>query len=114
MTPEDAENYWYNLELNTWKRGSQKAVHKPLLLLLLISRAAKKENGSVKFSEIAERLESLLEEFGSPTSTYHPEYPFWHLQNEFFWKLENIEDIDKTRSKSPSKSKLLKIRWLEW
>lgn len=106
MNPKEAETFWSNLQLRTWKRGNKIAVNKPLLLLLLISKAIKKENRFVAFSEITEKLEALLKEFGSSASSHHSEYPFWHMQGDSFWILKNIENI--APDKSPSKKTLLK------
>jgi hypothetical protein len=43
-------------KLNTWKRGDQRAVHKPLLTLMLILRAASDGNRRIHFTEIVNEL----------------------------------------------------------
>jgi putative restriction endonuclease len=32
-------------------------------------------------------LTGLLKEFGPPRQSYHPEYPFWRLQNDGAWEV---------------------------
>lgn len=82
--------FWINAlsNLHTWKRRGQRAVHKPLLSLILIARASAGEEGVVRFDEIEELLEELLQEFGPSRKSYRPEYPFWHLQADGFWKVD--------------------------
>ena len=87
----DEERRWRQAlsQLNTWKRRDQRAVHKPLLTLMLIARAASDASRRIHFAEIADELTRLLKEFGPPRKSYSPEYPFWHLQSDGFWTIEN-------------------------
>ncbi len=95
--------------LHTWKRGSQRAVHKPLLSLLLIARASSRANRRVRFAEIENGLEILLRDFGPPRKSYHPEFPFWHLQTDGFWEVEAADELPKkTGGSSPTRSTLRK------
>lgn len=75
---------WLELvsSIKTWKKGSERAVNKPLLTLLLLARALRGEPSRVQFKELHEPLARLLKEFGPRRQTYHPEYPFWHLQSD--------------------------------
>lgn len=96
-------------DLHTWKRGSQRAVHKPLLTLMLIARAEAGLPAEVRFAEIEEQLARYLREFGPTRRSYHPEFPFWHLQTDGFWKVGNPSGLRrKTGGNSPSRSTLLK------
>ena len=96
-------------KLNTWKRGDQRAVHKPLLTLMLIARAASDGNRRIHFTEIVNELTKLLQEFGPRRTSYHPEFPFWHLQTDGFWEVEKKQDLPlKKGSHSPTKYTLLK------
>lgn len=65
-------------QLTTWFSGEQRAPHKPLLVLLALGEWSR-GNSSVKFSETAKTLAELLQRFGPPRKTYHPEHPFWRL-----------------------------------
>jgi len=38
-------------------------------------------------------LERLLFEFGPPRKAYHPEYPFWRLQNDGVWEVRTIRSF---------------------
>lgn len=110
MVQEEQERRWRQAlsRLNTWKRGDQRAVHKPLLTLMLIARAASHAPRLVHFAEIADKLTHLLREFGPPRQHYRPEYPFWHLQSDGFWAIENKFNLPlKSRGLSPTKRILL-------
>jgi putative restriction endonuclease len=110
MTSSPADR-WRNLlsDLHTWKRGSQRAVHKPLLTLMLIARADARLPAEVHFAEIEKELARHLREFGPTRSSYHLEFPFWHLKTDGFWKLKNPSALEiKTGGNSPSRSTLLK------
>ena len=37
--------------------------------------------------ELGKRLKGLLVEFGPSRQSYHPEYPFWRLQNDGIWEV---------------------------
>jgi len=93
---------------NTWRQKGVRAPHKPLLTLILLRRAAEQSSPEVTFSEVAEQLTRLLKEFGPSRQTYHPEFPFWHLQNEGFWKVDSPYKLETRKgSSSPTKSALL-------
>jgi len=93
--------------LRTWKRGGKRAVHKPLLTLLLLARAARGDEPRVAFTEVEEPLAALLREFGPPRKSVHPEYPFWHLRSDGFWTVDGADDLPVRASRSnPPKSVL--------
>ncbi len=83
--------------ISVWKRGEQRAPHKPLLLLLAMGRAVRGEPRLALFSEIEERLTGLLRHFGPPRRAYHPEFPFRYLANDGLWEIPNASLIDDTR-----------------
>ncbi|MCU0712568.1 MAG: HNH endonuclease [Pirellula sp.] len=80
--------------LKVWQRGDERAPHKPLLLLLALGRYAAGSNRLIKYSEIDKPLKELLELFGPPRKSFHSEYPFWRLQNDGIWELENAEGLE--------------------
>ena len=103
-------NRWEELirNIKVWKRGDQRAPHKPLLTLLLFARAQRGEASSVAFSEIHEKLESALRNFGPIRKSYHPEFPFWYLKNDGFWSVKDADEIPYRGGKSqPTKKGLL-------
>ena len=74
-------------QLNVWSRGDERAPHKPLLLLLVLGRTLQDLPDEVSFAEIEGELTDLLVEFGPFRKSYHPEYPFWRLQNDGIWEV---------------------------
>ncbi len=74
-------------QINVWKRGDERAPHKPLLFLYALGRCQRGEPRFVAYEEAQDHLEQLLEEFGPPRSSHHPEYPFWRLENDGLWEL---------------------------
>lgn len=104
-------NQWVEIVsgINTWKRGSERAPHKPLMLLLLLARAYRNESQQVTFDELSKPLEQLLCEFGPPRQVYHPEQPFWYLQNDGFWIVDDADQLPpREGSSNPTKNTLLK------
>jgi putative restriction endonuclease len=71
-------------ELTIWKQGDERAPHKPLLVLYALGRW---QRGLVEvtFREAEPHLKSLLQEFGPPRRSDHPEQPFWRLQRDGVW-----------------------------
>lgn len=63
--------------INVWKRGDQRAPHKPLLLLLALAKLSRGEPRLIPYVEIDPKLTELLREFGPVRKAYHSEYPFW-------------------------------------
>lgn len=91
--------------IRRWKSGGQRAPHKPLLLLLALARVQREETRLVAFSDVEERLERLLIDFGPQRKSHHPEYAFWHLRSDGLWALEGLDDAADLEG-SPSKSLL--------
>jgi putative restriction endonuclease len=110
MGHEEQERRWRQAlsQLNTWKRGDQRAVHKPLLTLMLIARAASNMPRRIHFADIADALTRLLKEFGPSRTQQHPEFPFWHLQTDGFWAIEHRRNFSlKPRGRSPARRILI-------
>lgn len=80
-----------------------KAVHKPLLLLLMLGRLRRKEARLARFEDVEVPLRALLKQFGQGAP--HPEYPFWHMRNEPLWEMQG-EDLVKTAATSPGAAQL--------
>ena len=97
------------LNLNVWKRGDQRAVHKPLLLLYVLSQYQKGHDRFFTYEEIDKPVRDLLIEFGPYRQAHHPEYPFWRLQNDGIWELKNHEKAQPRASNTDvKKTELLK------
>lgn len=73
--------------LRVWERGDIRAPHKPLLALLTLGYWANKNRGPWCFAEIEKPLRDMLMEFGPSRKSYHPEFPFWHLQTDGVWEV---------------------------
>ncbi len=95
--------------LKVWQRGDERAPHKPLLVLLALGNYASGAGRLIPYSQIDAPLKRLLEAFGPPRKSHHTEYPFWRLQNDGVWELENAGQVESRKSnKDAKKSELLK------
>lgn len=72
-------------KINIWKRGDERAPHKPLLLLLALGRV-QQQTQWLSYKDVKDKLGQLLLEFGPPRpmSTIDP---FLRLPNDGLWKL---------------------------
>ena len=94
--------------LNVWKKGDERAPHKPLLLLLALAKVQQGQGRLYSFAEIGAPLEKLLREFGPARKSCHPEFPFYHLQSDHLWKLYGVKGLQtKKGKKSPTRKALL-------
>lgn len=91
MTPEELRQAILNIK--TWKRGSERAPHKPLLLLYALGRADRKEPRLNTYENTREKLQDLLVEFGPPRLT-KATYPFIRLQNDGIWEVNGKTHMD--------------------
>jgi putative restriction endonuclease len=95
-------------ELKVWKRGHEVAVHKPLLLLFILAQAKAGGTNRFPFKDLVDDLEKAIRDFGLPRQSLHAEYPFWHLQDDTFWVIEEEDDIPLPKGRSePTKRALL-------
>ena len=84
-------------QLNVWSHGGERAPHKPLLLLLILARKSRALPDEVTFTEIEDTVRDLLFEFGPSRKSYHPEYPFWRLQNDGIWEVASDVPMSRER-----------------
>ena len=79
----DARHFLIRLgSINVYKRGEQRAPHKPLYLLLLLARLQESAPRLVKFIDIRDKLNSALRLFAPRVASVNAQYPFWRLQND--------------------------------
>lgn len=71
-------------KINVWKKGDQRAPHKPLLILYALGRW-QRGRAEVTFKDAEPELRLLLQRFGRPRKSDHPEQPFWRLQRNRVW-----------------------------
>ena len=94
-------------QLKVWKRGGERAPHKPLLVLYAIGKLLRGKSQPLPYSEVNEPLKHLLREFGPRRDNYRPEYPFWFLQNDGVWQVADADQNTPNLGKNPSNRKLL-------
>ncbi|MBZ0269590.1 HNH endonuclease, partial [bacterium] len=95
---------------NLWKRGGERAPHKPLLLLYVLGRCSRGLSSEVPYADVDRDLGGLLRDFGPARKSVHPEYPFWRLQNDGLWKVRSPHELTRRRSNSdPLKSELMRV-----
>lgn len=79
-------------DMTIWRKGEQRAPHKPLLLLYVLAGYQQGHGRLFDYaSEVRDNLRSLLERFGPQRAQYRPDMPFWRLQGDGFWQLQNAE-----------------------
>jgi putative restriction endonuclease len=94
--------------IRTWRRGDQRAPNKPLLFLYALGRLASGAPQEVRYDVVDEELGSLLTDFGPPRSSVHPEYPFWRLQRDQLWVVQDSDGLPRRHSNSdPTRGALL-------
>lgn len=64
----------------------------------------------MRFEEVNEPLEELLQEFGPTRQQVHPEYPFWRLENDEIWEVEwpRTSQVRERGQSEPSAAYLLR------
>lgn len=97
MTEIELINRFQNLNRAVYK-GGDRAPHKPLLLLLLLSKYLHGHAREIHFSEIDSDLTELLRSFGKKTKNdrYNPHNPFFYLRSDGVWDLIS-NDADTQR-----------------
>lgn len=96
-------------DITIWKKGDQRAPHKPLLLLYVLLQYKQAHERLLNYgTEIEAPLFDLLTRFGPQRTHYYPNIPFWSLQSDGFWQLTNIENcINPIQpSREPTSKKL--------
>ncbi len=94
--------------LNVWEKGSQRAPHKPLMVLLALGRLQLGERW-LFFNSIDRKFRILLQTFGPPRRQYHSEYPFWWLQTDGVWQVPSGGSLVRRSGKTsePKRSELV-------
>ncbi len=96
-------------DLNVWRRGDERALHKPLLILYALGQVQAGVDRLIPFDRLEDPLTRLLDEFGPPRRSTHPELPFYHLQTDGVWEIEERVPLTRRRgSKNPLRTELRK------
>jgi putative restriction endonuclease len=81
-------------KLGVYSRNGRRAVHKPLLVLLLLADIQRGGNGELRFNDIESKLSSLIDQFSGPAgSSAKAHYPFWYLQSDHIWSLSDRQKL---------------------
>ena len=94
-------------KLTIWKRGGERAPHKPLLILYALGALSRNRQRLISYEEIDDKLRRLLEDFGPARASCHPEYPFWRLQKDQIWEVTDAESLEVTKSGDVKKRELI-------
>jgi len=81
--------------------GDRRAPHKPLLILLMLGRYQRGNFQSLLFEETQDQLKELLFEFGPPSRSINVLDPFWRLQNDGIWKVEDASGARVAETVAP-------------
>ncbi len=82
------------------------APHKPLLVLLALSRIQRGEARLVPFAEVDQPLQNLLAEFGPSGAAKSRHYPFWHLDRAL-WQVNGPATlVNRALGATPNLSEL--------
>jgi putative restriction endonuclease len=97
--------------LTIWRRGGERAPHKPLLALYALGKAIRDEKRLVEFEEVSKNLIRLLNDFGPERKNHRPEYPFWRMQNDGIWEVKSPEQSEWNVNNSGDVKKSELIRY---
>lgn len=94
-------------KIKIWSKGDERAPHKPLLLLYVLSKYKQGHGQFFDYEhEVHGQLLDLLRRFGPARREHYPMMPFWRLKGDGFWALKNAEFCSPERSKEPSRKAL--------
>ena len=97
-------------KIRIWRRGSETAPHKPLLLLWAFGRVHQGEPRLASYAdEIEPSMNELLADFG-PRRKLHPKHPFWRLRRDGLWEVPEAESIRTTTRGDALRSDLISTR----
>ena len=85
--------------LRVWRKGNERAPHKPLLILLALARLHNNQDRFLPYSDVSRDLRGLLKAFGPQRTSHNPDQPFLRLEKEI-WALadSNGEVAERFRS----------------
>lgn len=87
------------VQVLSWRRGDERAPHKPLLILYALGALSRGQE-FLRYSELEIPFTELLRDFGPSRTRLHPEYPFVRLKNDGIWEIDGFpeSEIDSSRS----------------
>jgi putative restriction endonuclease len=94
------------VNLNTNRNGDRRSPHKPLLVLIAISKL-QQGKAKMSYSEATKALLPLLNSYAPPIKNRHqPALPYWHLRSDGLWDVTNANHLPKQMSGFPRISAL--------
>jgi hypothetical protein len=100
-------------DLNVWRRGDERAPHKPLLALYALGQVQSGAERLIPFDQLEGPLERLLEDFGPPRKSPHPELPFYRNRALGSAGEEFVVDLERRRLAEAHRPELARcVRWV--
>jgi len=95
------------LQMNINKVRESIAIHKPILLLLILNDLQNGKNQNLfYYSTYEENIEYLLKKYSEKKPIIiNPQYPFWFLKTSSFWNLYT-DDLIIKNTQAPTRSEL--------
>ena len=94
--------------LNVWKARDMRAPHKPLLALWAIGRCLRGDARLAPFGLVDRELAELLQRFGPHRKIIHTEDPFWRMQRNEVWEVDQPGLVSLTTAGGAYKGDLKK------
>lgn len=86
--------------LRQHQHQGKRSPHKPLLVLLALSRLSTEGTSAIEWSVAEQTLADLIRDYGPPTSTSRAQraaYPFTRLRSDDIWILDHDVPMDRVR-----------------
>ena len=111
MTANDLKLEDFKLNVN--RSGDRVSPHKPLLMLMTLSRLQAGEPRLMTYQEVETQLKDLLTKYSKTDArTQHPEFPFWRLRNDMggtLWEIPRATDVHQNSSGDVSPAELIQL-----
>ncbi|MBF0398960.1 MAG: HNH endonuclease [Desulfobacterales bacterium] len=97
-------------KITLWKRGGERAPHKPLLILHTLGLLLRNNERMESYEDMENKLKKLLIAFGPSRYKIRTEYPFWRLKNDDIWEIEGASEIKMNKSGDIKKDDLIRYK----
>lgn len=104
-----SENIWARFQqLRVWQSAGTRAPYKPMLAIWALGRCLNYEPRLADFATVHVEFTKLVQRFGPYRRRVPTAEPFWRLQNDGVWEIEDPEFVSVDSSGSPLISDLRK------